>query len=280
MDATPVTQVPPFKARDYKSEVKPIWCPGCGHFAILSALAKAFAYLELPREQLALVSGIGCSARLPAYLSAYGFHGIHGRALPLAQGLKAARPDLTVVVAGGDGDGFSIGGNHFLHACRRNMDLTYIVMDNEVHSMTKGQASPTTAPDWAASPMTPHGPGIARFNPAAIALASGAGFIARGFSGNPSGLSKLFVEALQHPGFAFVQVLSPCVTFRPDEREWKQQIHPFAGAPSDDPIAAAAAIHGDDGFGTGLIFRQSHPLWPPACPADSSSTHFDSGFAL
>ena len=162
--------VPALKAKDYKSGIKPVWCPGCGHFAVLAALTKAMAHLELEKERVAVVSGIGCSSRLPAYIDSYGFHGIHGRALATASGLKAARPDLSVVVTGGDGDGFSIGGNHFLHACRRNMDMTYIVMDNEVYGMTKGQASPTTRPTWTNSKMTPHGTGIPRFNPAAIAL--------------------------------------------------------------------------------------------------------------
>ena len=137
------------EAKDYKSAVKPIWCPGCGHFGIESALFRALAHLGLPPEQVAVISGIGCSSRLPAYTECYGFHGIHGRALPMATGLKLARPDLTVVVASGDGDAFSIGGNHFIHACRRNVDMTCIVMDNEVYGMTKGQPSPTTPPKMA-----------------------------------------------------------------------------------------------------------------------------------
>ena len=131
---------------DYRSAVKPIWCPGCGDYSVLLEITKALAKLQLPREQVAIISGIGCSSRIPAYTSCYGFHGIHGRALPLATGLKVARPELTVLCTGGDGDGFSIGGNHFLHACRRNVDITYIVMDNQVYGMTKGQASPTTDP--------------------------------------------------------------------------------------------------------------------------------------
>ena len=131
---------PPLAPRDFKSDIKPVWCPGCGDFAVLNAITKALAFLELPREQAALITGIGCSSRIAAYTSLYGFHGVHGRALALAAGLKAARQDLTVLVAGGDGDGLSIGGNHFIHACRRNMDLTYIIMDNEVYGMTKGQA--------------------------------------------------------------------------------------------------------------------------------------------
>ncbi|MEW8466966.1 MAG: thiamine pyrophosphate-dependent enzyme, partial [Candidatus Thiodiazotropha sp.] len=240
--------VPALKAKDYKSGIKPVWCPGCGHFAVLAALTKAMAHLGLVKEDVAVVSGIGCSSRLPAYIDSYGFHGIHGRALAAASGLKAARPELTVVVAGGDGDGFSIGGNHFLHACRRNMDMTYIVMDNEVYGMTKGQASPTTRPTWRNSKMTPHGTGIPRFNPAAIALAAGAGFIARGYSGEPSEMTRLLVEAIEYPGFAFVQVLSGCVTYRPDQRGWKEVVHPFINdVPTEDRIKAAQIIQADDG---------------------------------
>lgn len=245
----------PLKPKDYKSDVKPIWCAGCGHFAVLSAITKSLAHLALPREQVAIVSGIGCSSRLPAYTHVYGFHGIHGRALPIATGLKSARPDLTVLVTGGDGDGFSIGGNHFIHACRRNLDLTYIVMDNEVYGMTKGQASPTTPPDWTDSKLTPHGTGLPSFNPAAIALASGAGFIARGFSGDPKGLTDLLIEAIQYPGFAFVHVLSPCVTFHPEDKAWKEEVHPQEVETTDDPRLAAQYLQQDDRKATGLIFR-------------------------
>ncbi|MBK1706533.1 thiamine pyrophosphate-dependent enzyme [Halochromatium glycolicum] len=248
------TTTPTLRARDYLSDIKPIWCPGCGHFGVLSALTKALAYLERPKEDTAVISGIGCSSRLPAYLDCYGFHGLHGRALPLATGLKVARPDLTVIVAGGDGDGFSIGGNHFLHACRRNIDLCYIVMDNAVYGMTKGQASPTTPPDWTRSPLTPNGPGIPVFRPAAIALAAGAGFIARGFSGDPHGLSELIARAILHPGFAFVHVLSPCRTFRPDDQsDWKQGVHPFTDRARCDAEAVPALRVDDDGMGIGVL---------------------------
>jgi len=135
-------------AKDFKSDYKPIWCPGCGDYSVLSSVTKALATLGLRPENVAVVSGIGCSSRIPAYTTCYGFHGVHGRSLAAATGLKVARPDLTVLVASGDGDGYSIGGNHFLHACRRNVDLTYIVMDNHVYGMTKGQPSPTTEPGW------------------------------------------------------------------------------------------------------------------------------------
>jgi 2-oxoglutarate ferredoxin oxidoreductase subunit beta len=268
------------RAKDYKSDIKPIWCPGCGDFAVLSAVTKALAHLGLPKEEVALVSGIGCSSRLPAYIDSYGFHGVHGRALAVAAGLKAARPELTVLVAGGDGDGFSIGGNHFLHACRRNMDLTYIVMDNRVYGMTKGQASPTTAPDWSRSKMTPHGTGVRRFQPAAIALAAGATWIARGFSGDPTELTRLLVEAIEHPGFAFLHVLSPCQTFRPDQKDWKQQVHPFPEAATANPVEAAGRIHGDDGMSVGLIYAEHLPVWQPRNQASTSLASLEEEFRV
>lgn len=270
---------PTLKAKDYTSDVAPAWCPGCGHFGVLSALTKALAYLGLPKERVALILGIGCSSRLPAYLDVYGFHGIHGRALPLASGLKAARPDLIVIAAGGDGDGFSIGGNHFLHACRRNMDLTYLVMDNEVYGMTKGQASPTTQPDWAKSKLTPHGTGLRPFLPAAIALAAGASFIARGFSGDPNHLTKLIVEAIEHPGFAFVQVLSPCQTFRPEQKAWKHQVDPSPLTPTDDPVEAARFIQADDGMALGLFFVSRLPVWQPCQQVTATPADLEEAFA-
>ncbi len=242
------------KASHYKSDLKPVWCPGCGDYHVLLSIAKALAHLALPPEEVAVVSGIGCSSRIPAYTNCYGFHGVHGRSLALATGLKVARPDLTVLVASGDGDGFSIGGNHFLHACRRNVDLTYIVMDNRVYGMTKGQPSPTTEPDWD-SALSPGGTGLRPFHPLVIALASGANFVARGFSGDVNGTAKLLVEAIEHPGFSFVEILSPCVTFRPDQREWKNLVHPAMVEATDDPARAARRIMTDDGFNTGVLYR-------------------------
>src|SRR5476649_3097570 len=177
-------------AKDFKSDTKPVWCPGCGDYSVLASLTRALAELALRSEQVAVVSGIGCSSRIPAYTNCYGFHGVHGRALAVATGLKVSRPDLTVIAAGGDGDGYSIGGNHFLHACRRNVDLTYVVMDNHVYGMTKGQPSPTTEPDWP-SKLAPGGTGVREFYPLVIALASGANFIARAFSGDPNGTSQI-----------------------------------------------------------------------------------------
>ena len=198
--------------------------------------------LQLPPHEVAVVSGIGCSSRIPAYTTCYGFHGVHGRALAAATGLKVARPDLTVLVTGGDGDGYSIGGNHFMHACRRNVDLTYIVMDNHVYGMTKGQASPTTEPDWD-NKLSPGGTGIRAFHPLVIALAAGANFVARGFSGDPNGTADIIAQGIRHPGFSFIEILSPCVTFRPEQREWKEQVHPAAGRAHRRPGARRAPHH-------------------------------------
>lgn len=242
------------KASDYKSDVKPVWCPGCGDYHVLLSITRAFAELALRREDIAVISGIGCSSRIPAYTSTYGFHGVHGRALPLGTGLKVARPELTVLVAGGDGDGFSIGGNHFLHACRRNIDITYVVMDNRVYGMTKGQPSPTTEPDWD-SALSPGGTGLRPFHPLVIALASGANFVARGFSGDIKGSTQMLVEAIRHPGFSFVEILSPCVTFRPDQRNWKSAVHPAPVQATDDAARAARRIMTDDGFNVGVLYR-------------------------
>ena len=269
------------KPKDYKSAIKPIWCPGCGDFAVLNAITKALAFLELPKEDVALISGIGCSSRIAAYTSVYGFHGVHGRALALAAGLKAAREDLTVLVAGGDGDGLSIGGNHFIHACRRNMDMTYIIMDNRVYGMTKGQASPTTAPDWGDSKLTPGGTGIRPFQPAGLALSAGASFIARGFTGDPNGLARMLVAAIEHPGFSFVQVLSPCPTFRPEQMNWKHHVQAFEEETSSDPLLAAQRIQADDGMSTGIIYQEDVPVFQPGIGgALGDAVRFESEFEI
>ncbi len=183
-------------ARTFSSGAHPVWCPGCGDFGVLAALERGLAKHGRPPHEVVLISGIGCSSRLPGYMSTYGFHGVHGRALAAATGLKLTRPDLEVIVVGGDGDGYSIGGNHFIHACRRNVDMLYVVMDNRVYGMTKGQPSPTTEPDWD-SDIAPGGIGLRPFNPLAVAIASGANYVARGFSGDPNGLADLIVDA--HP---------------------------------------------------------------------------------
>jgi len=203
--------------KDYLSGLKPIWCPGCGDFAVLNAVAKAMATMELKKENVAVVSGIGCSSRLPGYLSTYGFNSIHGRALPIAAGLKLSRPDLTVLAVGGDGDIFSIGGNHLPHIARRNIDVKCIVMDNGIYGLTKGQVSPTT-PLGEKTVTTTYGSIEDPIQPLKLLLSYEASFVAQSTSLDLNHMVSTIVAAMKHKGFAFVNVRSPCVTYRGKEQ--------------------------------------------------------------
>ncbi len=225
--------------QDYKSPTKPIWCPGCGDYAVLNALMRVFVDLELPPEEIVVASGIGCSSRFPAFLKTYGFHGVHGRPLPLATGIKLANPQCTVVAVGGDGDGFSIGGGHISHAARRNVDITYIVMDNNIYGMTKGQPSPTT-PAGVHRKASPYGTQEDPLNPLMLLLACNASFVARAFSGEIKQMIEIFKAAIQHKGFSVVQVLSPCVTLYNTYEHYKEITKPL---PEDhDPTDLMAAM--------------------------------------
>jgi 2-oxoglutarate/2-oxoacid ferredoxin oxidoreductase subunit beta len=196
---------------DFKTE-KATWCPGCGDFGVLNAMQKACVNLGISPENVAVISGIGCSGKMSQHFGGYGLHSLHGRSLPTAQAVKLANKDLTVFAAGGDGDGFGIGMGHFIHAMRRNVDMTYIVMDNHIYGLTTGQASPTS--DVGSKTKTsPHGSVEAPIAPLQLALAQNCGFIAQGFSGNIKQLVSLFEKAIEHKGFSFVNVFSPCVTF-------------------------------------------------------------------
>jgi 2-oxoglutarate ferredoxin oxidoreductase subunit beta len=245
--------------KDYKSHVKPTWCPGCGDFGVLASLYQAMARLDLDPANTVVVSGIGCSSRLPFFVKTYGFQTAHGRVLPVATGVKIANPDLTVIAVGGDGDGFSIGGGHLAHAVRKNPDITYVVMDNSVYGLTKGQTSPTS-PVGFKTKTTPYGSSDAPINPMAWVLASGVSFAARGFSGNPKHLTDLIVEGIQHPGFAFVQTMSPCPTFYNTFDLWRSQVEDL---PEDhdltDRTQAIAQAFCEDGIPVGLFYRDTRP---------------------
>jgi 2-oxoglutarate ferredoxin oxidoreductase subunit beta len=266
-------------AKDFMSGVHPIWCPGCGDYGVLAALEQALVLRGRPPHEVALISGIGCSSRLPAYMACYGFHGVHGRALPFAAGLKLARPDVEVIALGGDGDGYSIGGNHFIHACRRNVDMLYVVMDNRVYGMTKGQPSPTTEPDWD-SEIAPGGVGLRPFNPLSLAISAGANFVARGFAGRPKDLAELLVDGMRWPGFAFVEVLSPCVTFRPEQFDWKKQVRDGKGGPDTDRADATAAVLTDDGFSLGVMFRGERIAEPARPSSRADMVEIERQFAV
>lgn len=198
--------------KDYQNDVTPTWCPGCGDFSVLRSLQSAAARLEIDNHDLVAISGIGCSGRISGYLKAYGFHGIHGRSLPIAQGVKLANPELTVVAMGGDGDGFAIGTAHTIHAMKRNVDITYIVMNNQIYGLTKGHTSPVSPKDFVTK-STPMGHVEDPLKPGLLALASGAGFVAQAFSAYQDQLIDIIIKAINHKGFSFVNVFSPCVTF-------------------------------------------------------------------
>ncbi|MCH7543622.1 MAG: 2-oxoacid:ferredoxin oxidoreductase subunit beta [Proteobacteria bacterium] len=213
--ATKELVVAPVTANDFKGKVDPDWCKGCGDFGVLNSLRKACAELGLRPHEILTVSGIGCSSNLPGYFNAFGMHTLHGRSLPVATGAKLANHELTVIVTGGDGDGYGIGGNHFTHTARRNVDLTYIVMDNEIYGLTTGQVSPTSRQEMKTK-STPSGSVEFPFNPITSAIMNGATFVARGFSGDPKHLTGLMKQAIEHNGFALISVFSPCVTFNHD----------------------------------------------------------------
>jgi 2-oxoglutarate/2-oxoacid ferredoxin oxidoreductase subunit beta len=249
------------KANTYKSELKPIWCPGCGDFGVVGAIYRALAAIGRPAHEIAFVSGIGCSSRIPGYTTAYGFNTVHGRALPIAQGIKLANPDLLVLAAGGDGDGFSIGGGHVPHCIRRNIDLTYIVMDNQVYGLTKGQLSPTS-PRGLKTVTSPLGSFEAPINPLLSVLAYGAGFVAQGTPADLGGLAKVIEEAIRYPGFAFVNVLSPCVTYGSPESQMKthkaamQDLVSRGHDASDRLAAMALAQEYGETLYTGVFYRR------------------------
>ncbi|MHA2357287.1 MAG: 2-oxoacid:ferredoxin oxidoreductase subunit beta [Candidatus Heimdallarchaeaceae archaeon] len=205
-----------FTIKDFESSFKPTWCPGCGNFAQWRGIRQAIIDLKIPPEEVVLISGIGCSSHMPNFLNVYGLQSLHGRGIPVATGVRLANPKLTVMVYGGDGDVYGIGGNHFLHACRRNVDIITIVSNNFVYGLTTGQASATT-PVGTITRTTPRGSIENPLNPISLALSAGATFVARGFSGDLKHLSWVIKEAIDHRGFAFVDVFSPCITFNKNQ---------------------------------------------------------------
>ena len=246
------------KIEDYKSDEKPTWCPGCGDFGVLNALYNALREKGYDPKDVVLVSGIGCSSRLPFFASTYGFHGVHGRVMPIATGVKIANPKLHVLALGGDGDAFAIGGNHFMHAARRNLDVAYVIMDNSIYGLTKGQTSPTSSVGFVTK-TTPKGSPDRAVNPLMFAIASGATFVARGFSGRPKELAELIVQGIDHNGFAFIDAYSPCPTFNKVNtfKYYREEVEPV---PADhDPTDKMAAIRlalSEDPLYVGILYRE------------------------
>jgi len=250
--------------------LKPAWCPGCGNFSILKALNRALIEIDIEPHQVLLVSGIGQAGKLPHYTRGNVFNSLHGRPVPPAIGAKIANPELIVIAVSGDGDAYGEGGNHFLHAARRNHDITYLVHNNQVYGLTKGQASPTsdvgfitkTTPYGAASPV----------NPIALAIVSGASFVARGFAGDIDHLSNLIKKGITHRGFALIDILQPCVSFNHkntfqwyQERVYKLEDEKYD--PSDKKAALEKALIWGEEIPIGIIYQENLPVYEDQLPA-------------
>lgn len=257
--------------KDFRNNVKPNWCPGCGDFSVQASIQRAAANVGLEPEQLAIISGIGCSGRISGYVNAYGLHGVHGRALPIAQGVKMANRELTVVAAGGDGDGFAIGMGHTVHAIRRNIDLTYIVMDNQIYGLTKGQTSPRSGEGFKTK-STPQGSIETPLAPLEMALAAGATFVAQSFSSNLKQLTHVIEEGMKHKGFSIINVFSPCVTFnKVNTYDWFKEhvvnLDDFPDYDSSNRIQAMTKLMETEGMLTGIIYQDtSKPSYEELVP--------------
>ena len=255
-EGEPVVQL---TAKDFKGQVDPDWCAGCGDFGVLNSLQRACAELGLRPHEILTVSGIGCSSNFPGYFNGYGMHTLHGRSLAVATGAKMANHELNVIVTGGDGDGYGIGGNHFVHTARRNVDLTYIVMNNQIYGLTTGQVSPTSTHGMKTK-STPFGSVEASMNPITSAIMSGATFVARGYSGDIKQLTALMKKGIQHKGFALLDIFSPCVTFNHDNDHpfFKQRVKRLEDEghdTSDWKVACERAMEWGDTIYTGLFFQ-------------------------
>ena len=251
------------QAKDFKGPVDPDWCPGCGDFGVLKGLQKACAELGLLPHQIVTVSGIGCSSNLPGYINTYGMHTLHGRPLAVAAGVQMANHELTVIATGGDGDGYGIGGNHFVHTARRNVDLTYLVMNNQIYGLTTGQISPTSSQGMKTK-STPFGSVEIPVNPITSAIMNGATFVARGFSGDGKHLVELMKKAIQHKGFSLVDIFSPCVTFNHDNdyKFFKSRVKKLEDEghdTSDWKSACEKALMWGDTIYTGLFLQKEQP---------------------
>src|SRR5450631_3802130 len=256
-------------AKDFATTTPSWWCAGCGDFGVIASLKQAAAEMGLQPKDTAFISGIGCSGKIAGYLHSYAFHGAHGRALPVATGVKLANRALTVIAAGGDGDGYAIGAGHFIHTVRRNPDITYIVMDNQTYGLTKGQSSPTSVGGYV-TPTSPAGNPDTPLNGLALALAAGATFLARGFSAQPKALVDLLTAAIAHRGFSIVEVMSPCVTFnKRNTYAWfKENVYDLAAredyAPRDRRTAFDVLTR-EGAIPLGIIYREDRPTFEDRC---------------
>lgn len=248
----------------YESNRVTAWCPGCGNFPLRKALVSALQELRLAPEQVVMYTGIGQAAKMPHYIRVNGFNGLHGRALPPSLGMRVANPGLKVIVESGDGDTYGEGGNHLLHNIRRNPDLTHLVHDNQIYGLTKGQASPTTGPEQTTS-VQPNGITAQPFNPIRFALGMRASFVARGFVGEQDHLKELIETAIEHRGYALVDILQPCISFnKVNTYQWYQQrVYKLDQDynPNDYRVAIAKAEEWGERIPLGVIYREERPVF-------------------
>ncbi len=253
---------------DYKGQ-EPAWCPGCGNFSILNTLKDALVDLGLQPHALTIVSGIGQAAKLPHYTRCNTFNGLHGRALPVATGIRLANHEMPVIVTTGDGDCYGEGGNHLLHAMRRNINITLFVHDNQIYGLTKGQASPTSM-EGIKTKNQPFGVFSEQLNPLALAIALDCSFVARGYVGDRAYLKELMKTAIQHRGFSLVDILQPCVTFNKiNTYEWYQQrAYPLeSGYNPENRIAAfERSLEWGDRIPLGILYRNNRPVYEERIP--------------
>ena len=259
-DEVEETPAVPLKAKDFKGKVDPDWCPGCGDFGVLSSLQRACVNLGLRPHEILTISGIGCSSNFPDTLIPTGCIPSTVVRWRWPPGAQMANHELTILVTGGDGDGYGIGGNHFTHTARRNVDLTYIVMDNQIYGLTTGQVSPTSSIDMRTK-STPFGSVETPINPITAAIMNGATFVARGFSGDARHLTQLIEQAVQHRGFSLIDVFSPCVTFNKDNdypffKQRVKKLEDESHDPSDWKTACEKALVWGDEIYTGLFFQK------------------------
>ncbi len=251
----------------------PTWCPGCGDFSILSVLKLAIVDAKLEPSDTVIVSGIGCGSKTPHFVKTYGFEGLHGRALPAATGMKIANPKLNIVIVTGDGDGYGIGGNHFIHTARRNLNMTHIIQNNEVYGLTKGQTSPTSEKGFKSN-STPQGALEEPVNPLALAITMGATFVARGYALDIPGLKKMITEAILHKGCAVIDVFQPCSTYskRKAPERYKARVFKLeeSGHDTSDKMKALemAQMWGDR-IPIGIFYKTDKPTYEDGLPQNT-----------
>ena len=256
--------------KDFKGKSDPDWCAGCGDFGVLVALQRAVAEMGFRPHEILTVSGIGCSSNLPGYFNSYGMHTLHGRSLAMATGAKLANHELNVLVTGGDGDGYGIGGNHFTHTARRNVDLTYVVMNNQIYGLTTGQVSPTSSLGMTTK-STPFGSVEQPVNPITSAIMNGATFVARAYSGDVRHMTDLIQQGIKNKGFSLIDIFSPCVTFNLDNthdffKERVKKLEDEEHDTSDWKTACEKAIMFGDTIYTGVFFHGERPSLEEAEP--------------